>query len=183
MTSAARQIRELTAPRPDDYLGPAEVIAVEPHELTVEIGTGIRVRARMALAFPYAPEPGDVLLVIGKGEDHYVIGVLQGTGRTALTFQGGVDLRAQGGPLTLSSDQAVAIRGPEVDVEAGKLRMMAGSVVQKFTSLYQRVRDALSVHAGQSHTVVDDRSFMTAKNASIVTEETMNINGSEIHLG
>lgn len=185
MTQAARKIRELPVPglQPDDYLGPGLVVAVEPHETEVEIRGGERVRARMALAFPYAPEPGDELLVIGRGEDHYVIGVLRGTGRVALTFQGAVDVRAQGGPLTLSSDQAVAIRGPELEVEAGKLRMIAGSAVQKFTSLYQRVREALSVHAGQSHTVVDDRSFMTAKNASIVTEEAMNINGSEIHLG
>lgn len=183
MTSAARKIRELSAPQPDDYLGPGHVIAVEPHQIEVEIRSGERVHAQMALAFPYAPEPGDVLLVIGKGEEHYVIGVIRGTGRTALAFQGAVDLRAQGGPLTLSSDQGVAIRGPEVEVEAGKLRMMAGSVVQKFTSLYQRVRDSLNVHAGQAHTVVEDRSFLTAKNASIVTEETMNINGNEIHLG
>jgi len=183
MTSAARKIRPLEAPRPDDYLGPGHVIAVAPHEVEVEIGEGLRVSARMALAFPYAPEPGDVLLVIGKGADHYVIGVLHGTGRAALSFQGGVDIRAQGGPLTLSSDQAVAIRGPELEVEAGKLRMVAGSVVQKFTSLVQRVRDAMSVRAGQAHTVVDDRSLMTAKNASIVTEEAMTINGSEIHLG
>jgi hypothetical protein len=181
MTSAVRILREL--PRPDDYLGPGHVIRVEPHEVEVEIRGGERVRAQMALAFPYAPEPGDVLLIIGKGEDHYIIGLLQGTGKTALSFQGAVDLRAQGGPLTLSSDQGVAIRGAEVEVEAGKLRMIAGSAVQKFTSLYQRVRDALSVRAGQAHTVVDDRSFMTAKNASILTEEAMTINGSEIHLG
>jgi hypothetical protein len=48
---------------------------------------------------------------------------------------------------------------------------------------YQRVRGALEVRAGKAHTVVDDSSFLTAKNASIVTEETMSINGNEIHLG
>ena len=137
----------------------------------------------MALAFPYQPEVGDVLLVIGKGGAFYVIGVLSGKGKAVLAFQGGVDVRAQGGPLTLSSDQGVAIRGPELDIETNKLRMFAGSVVQKFNSLCQRVRDALQIRAGESHTVVDDRSFMTAKNASIVTEETMSINGQEIHLG
>jgi hypothetical protein len=183
MTSAARKIRELPIPAPGDYLGPGRVTSAAPHALEVEIRGGARVRVEMALAFPYAPGEGDVLLVIGKGDEHYVIGVLHGTGRASLSFQGGVDLRAQGGPLTLSSDQGVAIRGPEVDVEASKLRVTAGSVVEKFTSLYQRVRDAISVRAGQSHTVVDDRSSLVAKNASIVTEDTMNINGREIHLG
>jgi hypothetical protein len=55
--------------------------------------------------------------------------------------------------------------------------------VEKLASLYQRVRGALNVHAGEAHTVVDDASFLTAKNASIVTEETMSINGDQIHLG
>lgn len=166
-----------------EYLGPGRVVGVKPHEVEVEIRGGERVTAVMALAYPYAPEVSDVLLVIGRGGEHYVIGVIHGQGRATLAFSGGVEVRAQGGPLTLSSDTGVTIRGPEMEVETGKLRMIAGSVAQKFTSLYQRVRDSLNVHAGQSHTIVEDRSFLTAKNASIVTEETMSINGNEIHLG
>lgn len=183
MTQAARKIRELPAPRPGEYLGPAHVVRVAPHELEIELRGGERVTAQMALAFPYAPEVGDVLLVIGRDSEHYVIGVLRGTGKASLSFQGAVDLRAQGGPLTLSSDQGVAIRSPAVGIETGKLQMFAGSVVQKFTSLYQRVRDAMDLRAGSARTVVDEQSYLTAKNAAIVTQETMSINGSEIHLG
>jgi hypothetical protein len=183
MTSPARKIHPLSVPQPTEYLGPARVTRVSPHELEVEIRGGERVPAAMALAFPYAPAEGDLLLVIGRGEEHWVIGVVQGTGKTALAFQGGVEISAHGGPLTLTSDRGVAVRGPEVEVEAGKLAMVAGSVVERFTSLYQRVRDAWNVRAGQAHTIVDDASHLTAKNASIVTEETMSINGSEIHLG
>jgi hypothetical protein len=183
MTSAARQVQKLHAPRPDDYLGPGNVVAVMPHEVTVEIRGGERTTAQMALSIPYEPAVGDVLLVIGKGDEHYVIGVLVGHGKTSLSFQGAVDLRATGGPLTLSSDQGVAIRGPEVEIQTGKLQVFAGAMVEKVTSLYQRVRETLNVHAGKTHTVVDDASFMTAKNASIVTEETMSINGDQIHLG
>jgi hypothetical protein len=183
MRSAAPMIRELPALRPDDYLGPGHVVAVWPHQVEVEIRGGERVRAELALSIPYAPERDDVLLVIGKGEEHYVIGVLHGTGRTALSFQGAVDLRASGGPLTLASDRGVVIQGPELSVHAGKIEVLAGAVVQKLTSLYQHVREALHVRAGQAHTVVDDTSLLTAKNASIITEETMSINGDEIHLG
>jgi hypothetical protein len=183
MSSAASNVLPFPLARPSDFLGPGRVMAVAPHEVEVEIRSGERVSAQMALSIPYSPQPGDILLVIGKGEDHYVIGVLHGTGKTSLAFQGAVDLRAEGGPLTLSSDQGVIVRGPEIEVETGKLRMFAGAVVQKFTSVYQRVRESLNVHAGQAHTIVDDRSFLTAKNASIVTEEAMSINGKEIHLG
>lgn len=166
-----------------EYLGPGRVVEARPGAVEVEIGGGERAVAQMALAYPYAPVVSDVLLVIGRGGEYYVIGVLHGTGRATLAFSGGVELRAEGGPLTLSSDRGVAIRGPEMEVETGKLRMIAGSVAQKFGSLYQRVRESLSVHAGQAQTIVEERSSLTAKNASIVTEETMTINGSEIHLG
>jgi hypothetical protein len=183
MSSAARKIVPLPVPGPTEYLGPARVTRVAPHALEVEIRGGERAAAQMALAFPYAPAEGDVLLVIGKGDEHWVIGVIQGTGRAALAFQGGVEISATGGPLTLTSDRGVAIRGPDVEVEAGKLEVLAGSVVERFTSLYQRVRDAWNVRAGEAHTIVDGSSHLTAKDASIVTEETMSINGSEIHLG
>jgi hypothetical protein len=183
MPSAAKKIHELRAPRQDDYLGPGNVVDVAPHEITVLVRGSERVRAQMALSIPYEPRVGDVLLVIGKGDDHYVIGVLVGHGKTSLSFQGAVDLRATGGPLTLSSDQGVAIHGPEMEIQTGKLHVFAGAMVEKLGSLYQRVRGALNVHAEKTHTVVDDASFMTAKNASIVTEETMSINGNEIHLG
>jgi hypothetical protein len=183
MTSAAIKIPRIPSPQASDYLGPGHVVAVRPHAVEILVRGGEQVRAELALSFPYTPEVGDVLLVIGKDDDHYVIGVLRGTGKTALTFQGAVELRAEGGPLTLSSDQGVSIHGPAVEIQAGKLEMLAGAVAQKFASLYQRVRGAVNLHAGKTHTVVDDASFMTAKNAAIVTQETMSINGSEIHLG
>lgn len=183
MSSAARKVVPLHVPSPSEYLGPARVTRALPHALEVEIRGGEAVPAQMALAYPYAPAEGDVLLVIGRGGEHWVIGVIQGTGKAALAFQGGVEISAEGGPITLKSDQGVAIRGPEVEVEAGKLHVLAGSVVERFASLYQRVRDAWSVRAGEAHTIVDGSSHLTAKEASIVTEETMSINGSEIHLG
>ncbi len=184
MASAVeKKVRELPVPRADDYLGPGHVVAAMPHEVEVEIRGGQRARAQMALSIPYEPSVGDVLLVIGRGDDHYVIGVLVGRGKTSLSFQGAVDLRATGGPLTLSSDENVCITGPEMEIHSGKLQVFAGAMVEKLGSLYQRVRETLNVHAGKTHTVVDDASFMTAKNASIVTEETMSINGDEIHLG
>ncbi len=184
-SSAAQtnNVIELPLPGPCDYLGPGQVVGALPHELSVELRGGRRVTAEMALAFPYRPEVGDVLLVIGKDDAHYVIGVLHGAGRAVLSFPGEVELRAEGGPLTMTSDHGVAIKGPTVEIETGKLQTFAASVVQKCTTLYQRVVGALDVRAGQAHTIVDGDSLLSAKNASIVTEEAMNINGDEIHLG
>lgn len=182
-SAAGRKIHELHDLHREVHLGPGEVVSVMPHEVEVEIAPGRRVQAQMALSIAYEPCVGDVLLLLGKGDDHYVVGVLRGSGKTSLSFQGAVDVRATGGPLTLSSDVGIVLHGPETEIHAGKLQVFAGSVVEKLGSLYQRVRDALQVHAGKTHTVVDDASFLTARNAAIVTEETMSINGNEIHLG
>lgn len=180
----SRAIQQVGLPDADvaEYLGPADVVALVGAAVEVDLRGGGRVRADLALAFPYVPAIGDTLLIIGKAGEHWVIGVIRGRGHARLTFPGDVDLRAEG-QLTLRSDKRVAIRGPELDIETGAIKMVARAVTEKFTTFYQRVRDTLSVRAGQSHTVVDDRSFTTAKNASIVSEEAMTINGNEIHLG
>jgi hypothetical protein len=169
--------------RADDYLGPADVVEVRAHEVDVTLRGGARVRAELALAYPYEPVVGDVLLVTGKGGEHYVIGVLRGTGRTSLAIQGDVELRAVGGSLELSGDKGVRLHGPELQIYAGKLRTVAGAVTQQFTSLCQRVTTLLSVHAGQKHTVVDGDTIDKAKSATLLTEENVTINGKQIHLG
>jgi hypothetical protein len=166
-----------------DYLGPAEVTLARGPTLEVELPGGRRIQPAIALALPYAPVAGDVLLVIGRGEAYYVIGVIQGQGRIALTFHGDVELSSLDGKVIVAGQRGVELHGPEIDVQAGKLRMVAGAVVQRFTSVCQRVTDLLSVHAGESHALVDGGSFAQSKRAVLQTEETVTINGKEIHLG
>jgi hypothetical protein len=165
-----------------DYLGPGVVRVVRPHEVELERDDGALVVAEMALAFPYRPAVGDVLLVVGKDRASYVIGVLRGAGRTTLALPGDVELRAEGS-LTLSGDRGVHVRGDEVTLTTPKLRVVAGAVSQTFTSLWQRVTSLLSVHAAETHTIVDGASVTRAKSATLLTEETATINGREIHLG
>jgi hypothetical protein len=166
-----------------EYLGPAPVVRVEGSDVIVELPGGATVRAALAFAFPYAPSSGDVLLVIGKGGEHYAIGVLQGTGRTTLTFPGDVELRAEGGALRLWGEKGVELLGPGLAVQVDKIQVIAGAVTQKLGSLVQRVRDLASLHAREVHTTVDESAVTKARNASVLTEETMTINGKEVHLG
>lgn len=181
MSQAVVRLRAESSPA--EYLGPAEVTEVTVPELQVRLESGATVRAVMALALPYAPALGDVLLVIGRAERHYVIGVLAGSGRTSLAFQGDVDVAAIGGALNLSGDRGVSLRGPEVSLEADKLTMFGDALVQKFASVVQRVTSLLRVHAGETQTLVDEASVTQAKSAVIQTEKTVTINGREIHLG
>src|SRR5580692_9291370 len=173
-------MREVTA---SDHLGPARVLEVAGAAVVVELPGGASARATMALAFPYRPAPGDTLLVVGKDGAFYVIGVLQGTGETVLSFAGGVELRAEGGALRLASDQAVEVQAPEVSVDAGRLRFFAEAAVEKLGTLYQHVRGLLRARAGEAETIVDEGSLTRAKSATILTEDAMTINGKQIRLG
>jgi len=159
------------------------VTAVSKATVTVALADGREVSATFALALPYAAREGDVLLLIGDAGEHFVIGVIAGQGKTSLELQGNVSLHAVGGLLDLSGDEGVQVRGPVVEVHADKLRTIARSVVETFSSLFQRVTEVLHVHAGQQVSIVDEGSYQQAKTTAIQTEETVTINGKEIHLG
>lgn len=168
--------------RVDEYLGPATLVRADGHDLHVEIAPGATARAELALAFPYEPRPGDVLLVIGRGTAFYVIGVLQGRGKSVFALPGDAQLHVAGA-LDISAEKGVTVTGPSFEVHTNKLRLVAESAMETFTSALRRVRDLWTVQAGKSHTLVDDTAVTQAKSAAIVTEEAVTINGREIHLG
>jgi hypothetical protein len=169
--------------RETDYLGPAEVLSIEGSDVVVSLSSGAERRATMAFVSPYEPVPGDVLLVIGKLEDFYAIGVLRGSGRASLRFAGDVDLCAEGGTLRLSADRGVEIRSPEVAIHAPRVTTWAETLIQKAHTLYQRVASALDVEAGQARTVVQGTSLLQAKTVTVTAEETAAVQGKQVHLG
>lgn len=164
------------------YLGPAEVKRAFAHEVELSLPKGGLVRARLAIAYAYEPQAGDSVLAIGNEEGYWIIGVIHGKGPSVLNFPADAELRA-GGSLRISADRDVDIRSPQVGISSQKLRMIASEVVHSFGTLRQRIQELLSVHAGQSHTVVDGRAHTQAKSTSIVSEQKVSINGKEVHLG
>lgn len=164
-------------------LGPATIVEVSARDVRVELETGLAVPATLALATPYEPQVGDVVLVIGQADRTYVIGVLHGKGRTVLSFDGDVELRSNDGTLRLSAGRAVEIDAPDVSMTASKVLLVAESFVERVVSLTQRVRDLLSVHAGKRHETVDGSTLTQAKSAAFVTQDDVKINGKTIHLG
>lgn len=181
MTVISAEVEQ--AARVDDYLGPAMVIETDAPGLRVELPSGAVTAADPAFVIPYAPAVGDMLLVIARGPACYAIGVLHGTGRTVLSLPGDVELRAETGTLRLWGEKGIELSGPAIAVHAEKLRVVADAVTEHMTSLVQRVRGLLSLRAGESHTVVDESAVTKAKRATVLTEETMTINGQQIHLG
>ena len=164
-------------------LGPATVISVEAAGVWLRLRDGRRTHATFAMTLPYAAEEGDIVLAIGDGRETWVIGIVQGRGKTALRLQGDVEVHAVGGKLELTGDRGVTVKGPEVGLVAKDLRFVASSIVQKTETLYHRVRDLFSVHAKRTHTVVDETAFSKAKSQTMLTEDAMTINGKQINLG
>ncbi len=167
----------------EPFLGPGEVTAIDGTVIHVRLPDGSSAIAALALAYPYEPAVGDVLLVIGKDAGHYVIGVLHGTGRASLTFHGDVDLRAIGGAIGLHADKGVEIDAPELVVRARRLLTIADSVVERLGSLYQRVTSLARLHAGEVSTVADETASTQAKSAVITADEAVTVNGKQVLLG
>jgi hypothetical protein len=163
-------------------LGPAKVVAVDGPRIEVELESGARAPVTMALALPYRPVVGDTLLVIGD-ERRYAIGVIEGRGRTELTTEGDLHLHATNGALTLGADRGVRVLGPGLEVLVERFAVTASSAVEKVGTLFQRVREMMHVHAGESHVVVAGTSLQRAKKVAVIAEETASVNGKQIHLG
>jgi len=171
-----------------DFMGPARVL---PGANTSPQGTGLLVRrsdgrevtARLALAFPYRPGENDVLLVVGGAQGHFVIGVVEGHGHAQLDIEGNVSLRAVNGELSLQGDRGVNLRGPEVEVVTDKMKIYADAAVQKVNTFYQHVRELWSVKSRSAHVSTTEDYYQRSRNATLLTEEVVTMNGKQIHLG
>jgi hypothetical protein len=188
--SSAERIRESIeeGARTPGYLGPGEVVAPRDELdarrfVDVRLPSGRIVRAAMALALPYEAARGDVLLVLGGDDAHYVVGVLSGSGKTVLEAKGDLDLRAVGGAIRLESDRAVRIDAPEVEIVADRIRRVAGAVVDTLGTLAQRVRELATIQAGHIHTRAEGTHVAQAKATTLLSEDKVTINGKAVHLG
>lgn len=164
-------------------VGPARVVEVGPSWVRVEAaGRPEALRADLAFSQPYEPALGDLLIVIGKPGELYAVGVLRGRGRTTLAVEGDLDVVASGA-LRLRGQRGVMIEGDEVVVETGKLEIAAKSAVEVLGSLVQRVTGLFSQQARDIHVQADESVVTRGRNATILTEENVVVNGKQLYLG
>jgi hypothetical protein len=147
--SASAEAQPTEAATIDRYLGPARVVRLEEGAVVVVIDSETLVHATLALAFPYRPVIGDQLLVIGDEQAFFVIGVLEGRGRSGLSNDAGVALSAESGRLRLVGDQGVRVHGRSVDVQTEELETVAIETHQTFGEQRKQVRGAIQTEAGQ----------------------------------
>lgn len=164
------------------YLGPARVRELAGNRVQLEFPDE-RPWALLALAYPYQPEVGDTVLAAGQGEIWYVIGVLQGTGKTTLTVPGDFEVLAPRGRINLVAGKSVEIRSPEVKLTAGKLQLAARSLVERFTDASRWIKATWQIRAGRVRTQVEGDYRLKAKRINERADEDVKIDGKKIHLG
>lgn len=162
------------------YLGPATVQSIRDDRVVLKTPSG-EAEAELALAYPYRPARGDLVLAIGE-DKLYVIGVLRGRGKSSFSVPGDLEIRA-GGTLDLAAERAVTIRSPHVTLRADRLETVARAAFERFVDSYRWVKDLCQVAAGRSRVLVDGAATLNAERIVERARKDVMIDGSRINLG
>ena len=164
------------------YLGHGHVLAVEPGRVLLQLPAA-KAWATLALGSGYQPAVRDVLLVIGKDDAFWVIGVVAGRGRTTLHAHGDLELQAPHGRIDLLARDGVTVRGGLVQVIAKTFEQVAGTVRQRFDDLCCQVKGVLRWRGQRIETEVEDVYRTQAGRIEQHADGDVSIDGAKIHLG
>lgn len=164
------------------YLGPARVRRVTGNRVQLEFPDELP-WAMLALAYPYQPAVGDTVLAVGQGQNWYVIGVLQGTGKTTLLVPGDFEVLAPKGRINLIAGKGFQVKSPEVRITAGKLDLIAKRISERFFDATRWVKNAWQIRAGRVRTETEGCYQVKARRIIERAEEDVRIDGDKIHLG
>lgn len=163
-------------------LGPAVVLGAEGRRLQL-VFEEETVWADNALAFPYQPAEGDVVLATGREGAFYVIGLLQPKGEVTLHFPGDVRFSAAQGRIVFDSGRGLELNAPQIRVHSGKFELFAETLVERLGNVYRKVKGLLQTCAGRRRTVVEGTSYEQAERAVLLADKDVKIDGEKIHLG
>jgi hypothetical protein len=163
------------------FLGPALVLENNGPGLRVSIDGDVAT-PRLALSSGYQPQPGDMVLVIGRDDDSYVIGVLHGTGPTVMSVPGPLMFRAAG-TVDIVSGREIRVHAPRVRVQATTLELLAQSLVERVGRASRWVRESLHLRAGRVRTRVEEDYDIAARRIVGRAEKDVRLDGEQINLG
>ena len=164
------------------YLGPAKVLAAAGNRARLEV-LDEPIWAVLALASPYRPAAGDLVLAIAQAGAWYVIGVIEGQGKTMLSVPGDLEISAPRGRIEISAARGVRLKSAEVSLVADRLEVAARSVFERFGEATRWVKAAFQLRAGRMRTCVEQDYDLMADRIVQRAEHDVRIDGSKIHLG
>jgi hypothetical protein len=164
------------------YCGPAIVLEADGRSLRLQL-PGREAQAELALGYPYQPKPNDLVLALGpKDGDLYVVGVLQGSGLTALRVEGDLHVEATG-RLKLSGRAGVEIDGARVAVKADRYELLARSVIERIGNAWRWAQGVITTSARRTRTVVEENATLAAGRIVEKAKKDVVIDGEQIRLG
>ena len=163
-------------------LTPATVLEATGRKLVVLTPEGA-VTAENALAFPYQPVKGDSLLVIGRDDHWYAIGVLQAQGDMLVAFPANATFAAPRGEIKFKSGMGVEMHAPNVRLRAGKLELVAKTISETADNVYRRIRKLLKLDAGSSQTNVEETAHTKCGRYVVKAKQDVKMDGDKIYLG
>jgi len=169
-------------PKQEIYLGPAVVVKTDRRMLLLALPDNNQ-WAHNAVSFPYQAEIGDKVLTIGHGESFYVIGVLEGTGKSVFSAPGDLEIRTPRGKIDLVSSEGLNIRTTEMKVVSKSIEFVASSILEKYENAKRWVRQAFHLRAGSARTVVETTYKTRAERIVEKAKGEFKIDGDKIHLG
>jgi hypothetical protein len=161
-------------------LGAATVVETGGDRLVLRREDGEECFARMALAYPYSPATGDLVLAIGE-EEVFVIGVLVGRGKTLFESPGELELRAK--KINIVGEESLELQSPDVTIKADRFETIAQKAHENFISVYRWVKETFQTRAGRVRTIVDGQHTLRADRINEHAKNEINLRAKGINLG
>jgi uncharacterized protein DUF3540 len=164
------------------FLGPARVCEVYGNRVRLEFQDELP-WAMLALTYSYQPAVGDTVVAAGQSQNWYVIGILQGTGKTTFAVPGDIEFLAPKGRISLIAGKGFQVKSPEVKITAGKLEVVARRVLERFSGATRWVKGAWQIRASRVRTDVGGDYQVNAGRIIERADHDVRIDGDKIHLG
>ncbi|MCR9244816.1 MAG: DUF3540 domain-containing protein [bacterium] len=164
------------------YLGPAKVVEARTGRILVAMPDK-KAWVTPAMQFTYEASAGDTLLVIGQDDLFYAIGVLNGSGRTALQVPGDLDLQAPHGRIRMQARDGLEFRAKAVQFVAEAWDAALGTVRQSCEELWTKVRGAMRISTRRRETRIRETDRTRAGRIIQTAAKDVQIDGEKIHLG
>src|SRR5438309_5374131 len=164
------------------YLGPVRVRQIAGNRVQLEFPDESP-WATLALASLYQPVVGDTVLAAGQGTSWYVIGVIQGTGKTTLMVPGDFEVLAPRGRISLIVGKGFQVKSPEVKITAARFELMAKRICEHFGDATRWVKNTFRIRAGRVRAEVEGDYQVKANRINQRADEDVRIDGNKIHLG
>jgi hypothetical protein len=162
------------------YLGPATIVEQAGSGYRVEHPDGFSI-ASLALGYPYRPEPGDRVLVIGINPS-FVIGVLKTKGRTQLNVTGDLEITATG-KLRLRGGKELQLETDRMKIRSRTLDLSIDKVTERINNCYRWVKGVIQTVAGRTRTIVEKNATLHAGRIVEKAKGDVVLDGKQIRLG